>query len=137
MRSSGQRFGAVSPARTRFSSTLRLPNMRRSSCTSCMPARATSWLFRPAISAPSKTIDPQFVSHLVETASGEVHCGLLVRQTDNETVLKLADGKEITIPASEIDRSVPQQKSLMPELLLRDMTAQQAADLLEFLAGLK
>jgi putative heme-binding domain-containing protein len=90
-----------------------------------------------SILEPSKTIDPQFVSHLVETASGEVHCGLLVRQTDAETVLKLADGKEFAIPAAEIDRSVPQQKSLMPELLLRDMTAQQAADLLEFLANLK
>ena len=32
--------------------------MRRSSCTSCMPAWAMAWLFRPAISAPSKTIEP-------------------------------------------------------------------------------
>jgi hypothetical protein len=32
---------------------------------------------------------------------------------------------------------VPQQKSLMPDLLLRDLSPQQAADLLEFLAGLK
>ena len=37
---------AVSPARTRFSSTSRLPKMRRSSCTSCMPARAMVWLLR-------------------------------------------------------------------------------------------
>jgi hypothetical protein len=31
----------------------------------------------------------------------------------------------------------PQSKSLMPELLLRDLTAEQAADLVEFLASLK
>src|SRR5439155_8692098 len=86
---------------------------------------------------PSKTIDPQFVSQLVETTSGEVHTGLLVRRTDAEVVLKKADGKEVAIPANEIERSVPQQKSLMPDLLLRDLTPQQAADLLEYLAGLK
>ena len=86
---------------------------------------------------PSKTIEPQFVSHLVETTSGEVHTGLLVRRDDAQTVLKLADGKELTIPAAEIERSVPQQKSLMPELLLRDLTALQAADLLAFLASLR
>lgn len=86
---------------------------------------------------PSKTIEPQYVSHLVETTSGEVIAGLLVRRTESETVLKKADGKEIVISAADIERSAPQQKSLMPELLLRDMTAQQAADLLEFLAQLR
>jgi putative heme-binding domain-containing protein len=86
---------------------------------------------------PSKTIEPQFVSHLVETTGGEVHTGLLVRRTDAEVVLKKADGKEVSVPAAEIERSVPQQKSLMPDLLLRDLTPQQAADLLEFLAALK
>jgi putative heme-binding domain-containing protein len=90
-----------------------------------------------SILEPSKTIDPQFVSHLVETTGGELHTGLLVRRTDAEVVLKKADGKEVAIPATEIERSVPQQKSLMPDLLLRDLTPQQAADLLEFLAGLK
>ncbi len=86
---------------------------------------------------PSKTIEPQFVSHLVETTGGEVHTGLLVRRTEAEVVLKKADGKEVSIPAAEVERSVPQQKSLMPDLLLRDLTPQQAADLLEYLAGLK
>jgi putative heme-binding domain-containing protein len=90
-----------------------------------------------SILEPSKTIDPQFVSHLVETTEGEVHTGLLVRRTDAEVVLKKADLKEISIPTSQIERSVPQQKSLMPDLLMKDMTPQQAADLLEFLAGLK
>jgi hypothetical protein len=60
-----------------------------------------------------------------------------VRKSDAEVVLKKADGKEVAIPAAEVERSVPQQKSLMPDLLLRDMTLQQAADLLEFLANLK
>ena len=32
--------------------------MRRSSCTSCMPAWAIAWLFLPAISTPSSTTLP-------------------------------------------------------------------------------
>jgi hypothetical protein len=32
---------------------------------------------------------------------------------------------------------VPQTQSLMPDQLLRDLTAEQAADLVEFLASLK
>jgi len=41
-----------------------------------------------------------------------------------------------TIPRP-IERAAPQQKSLMPELLLRDMTPQQAADLLDIYWRLK
>jgi putative heme-binding domain-containing protein len=86
---------------------------------------------------PSKTIEPQFVSYLVETTQGEVLSGLLATRNDKEVVIKQADGKEIRIPAAEIERESPQQKSLMPELLLRDMTAPQVADMLEYLKGLK
>ena len=32
--------------------------MRRSSCTSCMPACAMAWLFLPAISTPSNITEP-------------------------------------------------------------------------------
>src|SRR5262249_33089838 len=90
-----------------------------------------------SILEPSKAIDPQFVSHLIETTSGEVVSGLLVRRTDSEIVLKKADGKEAAFAAVEVERCLPQQKSLMPELLLRDLSPQQAADLLEFLSGLR
>jgi hypothetical protein len=45
--------------------------------------------------------------------------------------------KEVRVPAAKVERLAPQAKSLMPELLLRDLTAEQAADLLEFLSGLK
>ena len=41
------------------------------------------------------------------------------------------------MPVRRVSALAPQRNSLMPELLLRDLTAEQAADLLEFLAGLK
>jgi putative heme-binding domain-containing protein len=90
-----------------------------------------------SILQPSLAIDPQFATWLVETTDGLVHTGLLIRRTDAEVVLKSADGKETRIPATDIHRLAPQQKSLMPDLLLQDMTPQQVADLLAFLSGLR
>lgn len=84
---------------------------------------------------PSKRIDPKYITQLVETTAGKVITGLLVDSNAKETILKDAQGKEIRIPRNQIELSAPQQKSMMPELLLQDMTAQQVADLLAFLAS--
>lgn len=86
---------------------------------------------------PSKTIDPQFVTQLIETTEGEVVTGLLVSRDEKQVVLRLADGKERTIAVDKIDLITAQQKSLMPELLLQDLTTEQVADLLAYLAQLK
>ncbi len=86
---------------------------------------------------PSRFIDPKYVTYVVETADGLVETGLLVEQTDAEVVLKTARNEELRIPTDNVAMMVPQQKSLMPELLLRDLTPQQAADLLAFLSALK
>jgi hypothetical protein len=48
---------------------------------------------------------------------------------------KDAQGKTIMVPGAEIDQLAPQSRSLMPDLVVRDLTAQQVADLLEFLAS--
>ncbi|MHC4875926.1 MAG: PQQ-dependent sugar dehydrogenase [Planctomycetota bacterium] len=86
---------------------------------------------------PSKTIDPKFATWLVQTDAGKVVSGLLVRRTDKEVVIRDAQNNEHTIPVTEIDEIFRQRNSLMPEKLLRDLTAQQAADLLSWLASLK
>jgi uncharacterized repeat protein (TIGR03806 family) len=86
---------------------------------------------------PSKTIDPQYIAHVVETRDGRIFSGLILEKTDQSVVLKDAQGKTLHVPKAEIERLVPQSRSLMPELLLRDLTAQQVADLLEFLATMR
>jgi putative heme-binding domain-containing protein len=86
---------------------------------------------------PSKKIDPKFRTWLVETDRGRVFSGLLVKRTDAEIQLKDATGKSVSIKTGEIELLIAQQKSLMPELLLKDMTEQEVADLLAFLAELK
>jgi putative heme-binding domain-containing protein len=85
---------------------------------------------------PSQTIDPKFATYLVETRDGQVLSGLLAARDDQFVLLKDSQAKEIRIPTRDIEFIAPQQKSLMPELLVQDLTAQQVADLLAFLASL-
>ena len=86
---------------------------------------------------PSKVIDTKFLVYLVETVEGRIHTGLLVEKTAELVVLKDDQHNLIRIPVDDVELLLPQQKSIMPELLLRDMTAQQVADLLEFLGTLQ
>ncbi len=90
-----------------------------------------------SILEPSKLIEPKYVTYLVETTDGRIATGLLLSKDDSEAVLKDAQDKLIRIPLKQIEQFVPQRQSLMPDLLLRDMTAQQVADLLEYLGSLK
>jgi uncharacterized repeat protein (TIGR03806 family) len=90
-----------------------------------------------SILEPSKSIDPKYVAYLVETTDGKVHTGLLAEKNDREVVLRTTGDQEIRVPVGRVAVLAPQRNSLMPELLLRDVTAEQAADLVEFLASLK
>jgi putative heme-binding domain-containing protein len=90
-----------------------------------------------SILEPSLRIDPQYVSYLMETTQGQVYSGLLQKRTPEEVVLIDAAGKRISVPTNEIEQFVPQRKSLMPDLQLRDLTKEQVADLLAFLNLLK
>ncbi|HEV3341312.1 MAG TPA: PVC-type heme-binding CxxCH protein [Pirellulales bacterium] len=85
---------------------------------------------------PSKAIAPEYVGYLLETQQGQVYVGFLVEKSDKQVVLKDPQGKPITVAASDVEALEPQAKSLMPELVLRDVTAQDAADLLAFLVSL-
>jgi putative heme-binding domain-containing protein len=83
---------------------------------------------------PSKAIEPNFVTYVARTTKGEDIVGVLVRTGDKEMVLKDAQTKkEIHIPLAEVKRFAPQATSAMPDGLLSGLTAQQAADLLEYL----
>jgi putative heme-binding domain-containing protein len=90
-----------------------------------------------SILEPSKSIDPKYVAYLLETTDGKLHTGLLAEKNDKEVVLRLAGDKEVRVPTAKVAALAPQRTSLMPELLLRDLTAEQAADLVEYLSSLK
>jgi putative heme-binding domain-containing protein len=85
---------------------------------------------------PSKEIEAKFVNYLVETTGGAVYSGVVVERTPDRIVLQDPE-KTIPLEVKSIRRIVAQQKSIMPDYQLQDLTAQEAADLMEFLAGLK
>lgn len=90
-----------------------------------------------SILQPSASIDPKYAGWLVETKSGTVVSGLMVEKTEAAVVIKDMQNKQHRITTEEIEGLYPQRKSLMPDLLLRDFTAEQVADLLAYLSSLK
>ena len=73
----------------------------------------------------------------METSSGQVYAGFLVERTPEHVVLKDVKNEQVRIAGDEVEALVPQQKSIMPELILSEVTAQDAADLLAFLSEFK
>lgn len=85
---------------------------------------------------PSKAIAPEFIPYLLETKEGLIHAGFVIEQTDKQVVLKDAKEQLHRFARDEVESIERQEKSLMPELVLRDVTPQDAADLLAFLTSL-
>jgi putative heme-binding domain-containing protein len=86
---------------------------------------------------PSKAIAPEYIPHLLETEGGQIFAGFLLEKTDEQVVLRDAKDLLVRVPSDEVAALEPQKKSLMPDLVLRDVTAQDAADMLAYLAGLQ
>lgn len=86
---------------------------------------------------PSKAIAPEYVPYLIETGAGQIHLGFVAQRDDREVVLKDAENRITRIPVDQIESIEAQTKSLMPELVLQEVTAQDAADLLAYLTSLK
>ncbi len=89
------------------------------------------------ILAPSKIIDPQWQPATLELKGGGGRIGFIAARTDTEVTLKMAGGIVERIPTGQITKTTVARISLMPEGLLQSLTAQEAADLLEYLGSLK
>ncbi len=85
---------------------------------------------------PSLKIEDPFAAYAALTSDGRAVSGLLVEQTDAAVALKTAEKQLVRLPRSEIAELRKSPKSLMPDQILSDLTAQQAADLLEYLRSL-
>ena len=86
---------------------------------------------------PAKIIEPQWHLATVSLKGGESLSGFIAERTDAGITLKLAGGESRKIPAEKIDKTTTAAVSLMPEGLLQNLTAQEAADLLAFVSSLK
>jgi putative heme-binding domain-containing protein len=86
---------------------------------------------------PAKLIEPQWELATVALKNGESVTGFIAERTGVEVMLKLAGGAKRKVSASDLGKITTERVSLMPVGLLQGLTAQEAADLLEFAASLK
>jgi putative heme-binding domain-containing protein len=88
-----------------------------------------------SILQPGKQVKEGYHATTVATDEGRVYTGIKVRQTESELVLRDAEDRETSIPAS----SVAEQKmagSLMPAGLADELTRPELVDLVRFLSEL-
>ena len=82
---------------------------------------------------PSRRIEPKYAAYLALTEDGHTVTGLLVKRDAEAVVLRDGQGKEIVLEAKGVQRLQPARTSLMPDGQMAGLTAQEAADLLEYL----
>jgi putative heme-binding domain-containing protein len=86
---------------------------------------------------PSRRIEPKYATYVAATKDGRSATGLLVKRDEAWVVLRDAQNKETALAANDVEELRPARASLMPSGQLADLTAQEAADLIEYLASLK
>lgn len=82
---------------------------------------------------PSQQVAPEYQLHLVETKGGESLSGFVVGKEAGELRLRIESGETRTLGLAQVASDLPVAGSAMPEGLLANLTAQEAADLLAFL----
>jgi putative heme-binding domain-containing protein len=99
--------------------------------------RLTKRQILESILDPSKDIDAKYAAYQVETDNERLLSGLIVRKDDKSLTIRDPQGKDTTVLLKNVVSQIPSKKSLMPDHLLRDLTAEQAAGLLAYLESLK
>jgi putative heme-binding domain-containing protein len=90
-----------------------------------------------SILEPSRRIEPKYAAYVAQMDDGRLFTGLLVMRDEKKVVLRDAQNMEIVLAAGNVERLVPARTSLMPDGQMAGLTAQDAADLLEYLATRK
>ncbi len=90
-----------------------------------------------SILEPSRRIEPKYAAYVVRTVDGRTFSGLVVKRDEKGVVLRDGQNKEIVLAGADVEELKPSRTSLMPDGQLAGLTAQEAADLLEYLATRK
>jgi putative heme-binding domain-containing protein len=86
---------------------------------------------------PSAGISHNYETYLIELVSGNVLSGVVVSQTDELVVLKTKEAIEKSVDKDDIELMKKTEISLMPADIVKTMTKNQLADLVEYLTTLK
>ncbi len=85
---------------------------------------------------PKKLVKPEYVSHIVVTDDGKQHKGYFVSETEDLLTLKEPSSGELIKLAKSAIEARKEQGTLMPEGLMKAMSAQQRADVVRLLLDL-
>ncbi len=96
--------------------------------------RDVKWLLT-AILDPNKEVDARYVAWTAVTVDGRTASGMIVSESVDSILLREAGGKEHVVPRSEVEEFRSSERSVMPEGLERDMSAQDFSDVIAYLAG--
>ena len=83
---------------------------------------------------PSQVIGPGYQARILVTSDGRTLTGLPVEESEEQVVLKVQGGKQETIARDDIEVYKVSELSMMPDQLEKQITPQELADLLSFLA---
>jgi putative heme-binding domain-containing protein len=85
------------------------------------------------IEEPSAAINPDHIAYNIELKDGGSATGVVLQNNPDQLVLGQVTGTDLVIPSSNIASMKASSVSLMPEGLLKNLSAQQRRDLLTFL----
>jgi putative membrane-bound dehydrogenase-like protein len=89
-----------------------------------------------AILDPNRALETKFVNYAAQTTDGLTHTGMLVEESGASITLLGQEEKRVVIPRGEIEACESTGKSLMPEGLEKDLTKQDLADVMAFVANI-
>jgi putative membrane-bound dehydrogenase-like protein len=82
---------------------------------------------------PSREVDPRFVNYVITTKAGRYFSGIIAAETASSVTLRRAEKTEDTILRDQIEEIQATAKSLMPEDLEKQLSQQDAADVVAYL----
>src|SRR5262249_6137305 len=84
---------------------------------------------------PNRNVDTRYVEDAGVTKRGRTFTGLLAAETATGITLRGQEGKEQVLLRADLDELQGTGKSLMPEGLEKDLSLQELADVIAYLAG--
>ena len=85
------------------------------------------------ILSPSRSIEPEYESYVVETSDGRTLDGVLGPQTPTSITLRREGGEEDLISRDQIKQMYASELSSMPEDLDKQINVDQMADLIRYI----
>ncbi len=88
-----------------------------------------------ALLDPNRAVEPAFTEYAVAMADGRVLTGLVAAETSSSVTLRRAEQQEDVLPRSEVEALNSLSRSLMPEGLENDLSPQDIADVIAYVAS--